>query len=91
MVREGDGVGLARGEARLVAGVQAEHRRRRREAVAEQAAQRTRRRLGHRAAASSSATTSGPVMGPRWPTPTTLGRSAASRRMLSRAAAVSRL
>ena len=84
-VRERDGVGLARGEARLVAAVQAEHRRRGREALAEQVAQRARGRLVHRAAASSSATTSGPVIGPRWPTPTICGRSAASRRMLSRA------
>ncbi len=90
-VREGDRVGLARGEARLVAAVQAEDRGRGREALAEQVAQRARGRVVHRAAASSSSTTSGPVIGPRWPTPTIFGRSAASRRMLSRACSVSRL
>ena len=71
-VRERDGVGLARGEARLVAAVQPEDRGRRREALAEQVAQRARGRVVHRAAASSSATTPGPVIGPRWPTPTIL-------------------
>ena len=58
-VRERDGVGLARGEAGLVARVQAEDRGRGGEALAEQVAQRAGGRLVHRAAASSSATTPG--------------------------------
>ena len=46
-VRERDGVGLARGEARLVAAVQAEDRGRGGEALAEQLAQRRGGRLVH--------------------------------------------